>query len=215
MSALKRKLWVEVDEERALVAKRRKNEIAERKDSAFVAAPEMQETYAELPQPSPTTAPAPEVFKPSSGRKDKLFASAKIKEKEDSIMADVDALVETLATPLRQEKKAVPTPSSVTQTPPSQISQTPQNPLSSVFESSKLSPSETFLNYTPVMDQAAYLCLPTHQVCDRPPYLSSPTRHLWSRLPHHLLAFQHVHLYGAAGTTLRHPQLPSNCHHTA
>jgi len=155
MIALKRKLWVEIDEERALVAKRRKSEIAERKDSAVAAAPEMEETHAELPQPSPTTSPAPEVFKPSSSRKDKLVSSAKIKEKEDSIMADVDALVETLATPLRQERQAVATSSSAIKTPSAQISQTPQHPLSSVLESSKQSPGQTFLDYTPVMEHAA------------------------------------------------------------
>ncbi|KAH3976902.1 hypothetical protein HBH51_073900 [Parastagonospora nodorum] len=155
MSALKRKLWVELDEERALLAKRRKSETAERKDSVVTGAPEMQETYAELSQPSPTTTPAPEVFRPLSGRKDKLLASAAIKEKEDSIMTDVDALVETLATPLRQEKKAVTTPSTATKTPLAQVSQTPLNPLSSVLNSSKKSPEETFLDYASVMRQAA------------------------------------------------------------
>ncbi|EAT91383.2 hypothetical protein SNOG_01734 [Parastagonospora nodorum SN15] len=155
MSALKRKLWVEVDEERALLAKRRKSETAERKDSVVAGAPEMQETYAELSQPSPTNTPTPEVFRPLSGRKDKLLASAAIKEKEDSIMTDVDALVETLATPLRQEKKAITTPSTATKTPLAQISQTPLNPLSSVLNSSKKSPEETFLDYASVMRQAA------------------------------------------------------------
>jgi hypothetical protein len=155
MSALKRKLWVEVDEERVLVTKRRKSQTAERKDSVVARAPEIQETDAGLSRPSPTITPTPEAFRPSSGRMNKLLASAEIKEKEDSIMADVDALVETLTTPLRQEKNAVPTPSPATKTPLAQISQTPLNPLSSFLNSSKKSPEETFLNYASVMRQTA------------------------------------------------------------